>query len=460
MAGCLLAGCTLPDSASQSQPQGVAPPADWTAAMAGRTTADPRGWLGDIQDAALQSAVREAIGKNFSLQAAAARFAQARARAVRDGADRFPAASLTAGADQSWRKTGTAPADPRWQRTEDYSLGLNVSWEADLWGKLRNRAAAAKLEQHAASSDYRAAQLSLAANVAKAWCNLAEAELQVDLTNSTLGTWQKSMETINSSYDRGLEQGDGTRGVTALDVHLARTSLASARADLQARERERDAARRAVEALLGRYPSGKISARHELPRLSRSVSAGLPSTLMLRRPDIAAAEQRLAASEQSLAAAKKELLPSIRLTAGGRGASSDLGALLNEQNLIASLAAGLTQPVFQGGQLKAGVALSQARREELAADYAQTALTAFREVETALAAEQWLDAQIAELEAFEREARRAEELASAHTQTQLDIFSVLESQRRGFEARRSLLRARNARLQNRIDLYLALGGGF
>jgi outer membrane protein, multidrug efflux system len=198
-----------------------------------------------------------------------------------------------------------------------------------------------------------------------------------------------------------------------------------------------------------------------MPRNARSVPAGLPSELLLRRPDILRAEYRAAARQQDLQAAWKSLLPSFKLTADGSTASTKLRDLLDERKLVASLAEGLTQPIFRGGRLKAEVKIAEAERDELAAAYGSTALKAFQEVETALAAEAYLDRQIDALRQFAADSKEAEELAlTNYVRGLTTMVTVLEAQRRSFDSRSALIRAENERLQNRIDLHLALGGDF
>lgn len=430
-------------------PDKAAPGRTWAAQDAGHSMAEPVAWLEQFDDPAMRSAVREAVKSNPDLAAAASRMRQARIRAVREGAARLPTVSAGMRSGESG-----AGADS-WNFETDYGLSLDVVWEADVWARLRDRTQASAAEAQAAEADFAAARLSLAANAARAWCNLLEASQQVTLAEQSVGTFRKGLQTVDSNYNKGVPN------VTALDVRLARTSLASGESNLQSRLRARDAARRNLEALLGRYPAGVLDAGGKFPALRREVPVGLPGSLLLRRPDIQAAERRVAAAYSAEAAARKALLPSIRLTGGLRTASGELSSLLDERKLIASLVQSLAQPVYAGGALKAAVILSEEQRREVAARYAATALDAFREVETALAAERYIAGQIAAQEVFVKESAEAERLAMSQYERGLtDILRVLESQRRAFDSRSGLLRAQNQLLQARIDLCLALGGGF
>ena len=376
----------------------------------------------------------------------AARLRQAESRRVIAGADRLP----SLGADAGSARSRTGQATP----ASDFSLGLNLSWEIDLWGRLRDRSHAADLDRDAAAADQQAARLSLAANTGKAWLNVIEAEQQVALSERTRKTFAEALAIVEQQFDRGLQPGDG-----GLAVSLSRANLASSEATVQARLRERDQARRALETLLGHYPAGRVPTRTTLPGLRSPVSAGLPADLLLRRPDLQAAERRYAAATARIGEARKNLLPSVALTASGGYASAQLAELVQPTALLARLAGNLAAPLFEGGRRRAEVALTQAQRDEIASDYAATALRAFREVETALAAEKYLQAQVAALARAAAAATEAEKTAlDRYSRAQSDIVTVLESQRRAFDTQAALLRAQNALLQNRLDLYLALGG--
>ncbi len=439
-----LAGCRVTDERS-----GVASGVI-SAELERRSRVDVSAWLRQFDSPEMQAAVREAAGGNKGLQAAAARMRQARFRAVRSGASLLPEVEATGQA----RQTGTY-ADKQWDRKGDYSLGLAAVWEVDVWGRVNDAVTAAQQEAGAAQHDFAAARLSLSAAVARAWCNLAEAEQQLQLGRRTVESFQRNLKSVDRAFDLGVASG------TALDVRLGRSGLATAEANVASRERSVDEARRSLEELLGRFPAGAVAAGARLPKLKGALPTYLRSDLLLRRPDIRAADMRVAAALRSEAAARKALLPSVRLTTALRAASEEWRELLDLRRLTLSLAASLAQPVFAGGRLRVDIAISGAQREELAAEYAATALRAFREVETAVAASGYLDAQIAALRTAAVEAEAAVALASSQYEKGLgDFLRLLESQRRAFDGASGLLRAENARLQNRIDLGLALGGGF
>ncbi|MFT5856031.1 MAG: multidrug efflux system outer membrane protein, partial [Verrucomicrobiales bacterium] len=367
------------------------PAANWSvSASQYRGPVSPDGWLKDIPSAELKKLVVEAIKRNHDLKAAAARMRAARARSVIEGADRFP--QVRGNGDGS--RAQTVDQESMRQRANDFGLALNLSWEIDLWGRLRDLSSAADREAVAAEADYRAARLSLAANTAKAWFNAIETELQVRLVRETLTSFKNNQDIIQRAFDAGIDAPGGDR---ALDLRLARSDVATADNQLALAGRNRDRSARSLETLLGRYPANAAQIAKTLPPIKRKVPAGLPSELLLRRPDLIAAEQRLAARGLRVSAANKAFLPSFTLTARAGQSSPELSNLLNAERLVANIAAGLAQPITAGGRLRGNLELTEAERDETLQNYAQASLEAFREVETALAAERYLAAQEAAL---------------------------------------------------------------
>jgi len=431
----------------------AAPPDQWTGApTAGEADAVPAGWLADFDAPGLSDLVTEALSANPDLAASSARLAAARAQARIAGAPRLPAMELgLAGARTKRAPSGVSATSAR--PVTNYTLDAQVAWEADLWGRLGDAARAAAADARASEADLNGARLALAAGVARAWFALAEAQQQDLLAERTVRSFERTRDVIESRYRSGV--------ATALELRLARENAATARANLAQRERERDAAARSLEILLGRYPAAELAAAPRLPDVARAVPAGLPSSLLTRRPDLVAAALRLDAADSRVSAARKERLPSLRLTTSGGTASDRLKNLLDWDYLVWSLVGDLTQPLFAGGRISGEVALAKARDREALADYAGTALTAFREVETALAAEDRYTRQAAALEVAASESAQAADLAlERYGQGLVDIVTLLESQRRAFTAESARLRTARERLDNRLDLYLALGGDF
>jgi multidrug efflux system outer membrane protein len=429
----------------------VAIPDEWT----GREDAlpgEPQGWLEDFKSPELTALVRDALENNFELGAAAARVTAARARARITGAARLPTFDLELSGER--RKTlFQGPSGDTEITRNTFGLSHAVSWEADLWGRLGNETRAALAEADASLADYRAAQLSMAAEVARGWFTAVEAQQQLELAETVVEYFRESEEVIDARYRLGISE--------SLDLRLARENTSSAEATLALRQRERDRAIRNLQVLLGDYPAGGMQLPSELPGLGREVPAGLPSELLERRPDLISARKQLLASSERLRGANKNRLPSFRLTASGGRASDAFEDLIDFDSLVWNLFASLVIPVYEGGRLKAERVLAGADNAEVWSSYAQTVLGAFQEVEIALAAEAYLADQERWLRQAAEEAREAAFLAlDRYRQGLTDIITLLESQRRAVNTQSARLQVSRQRLENRVDLYLALGGPF
>lgn len=423
-------------------------------------------WWTDFRDPLLSQFIVEGLEHNASLRAAASNVETAFAQARLDGAARRP--ELEAALDPARRRQNTAqsglteaipipipgfePGDVRSFSFTSYGLALNVRWEVDLWGRLRALTAASLAEAAAGEADLEGARLSIAGQLTKVYFGVVEAVQQVELLERTLGSRERTHDRVVARYRRGV--------ATALDVRQARAQIAAVEASLAAQQQALDGLRRQMEVLLGRYPAGEIEAAPGLPALPRLPSTGVPADLLGRRPDLRAAEYRAIASSQRIRAARRSLYPTFRLDGSSGTSSGELGDLLDGDFSVWSLAAGLLQPLLSGGRLRAGLDLVTAGLEAAEANWLQTALAAFAEVESGLAAERMLAERTEALERAATESREAERLAEGrYRQGLVGYLQVLDSQRTSFEAERQLLAARRQQLESRTDLILALGGG-
>jgi len=448
----LFAGCaTSPDNQTAKLPVKVPDAYD---ARPVTNSFERMDWLWDFDDPTLRDLVAETFTNNYDLQAAVARLEAAGASQRIVGSAQYPTLGATGGAGVQNNIFEQPNGDLSKSTLDSYSMGVSLFWELDVWGKIKNRTQAAIADVEAEQANFDAFRFSLAANTVKSWFNTVEAELQLQLADETLSVFEKNLEVVESSYKRGLPN-------RALDVRLTRANVEGARSTTQFRERLRDSSGRSLESLLGRYPADAILVSTNLPQLTMDIPPGLPSDLLTRRPDIIAAERRLAASLERVKVAKKEMLPTISLTSSAGTGSGDLREMLDLERILWNVAGNLSQPIFQGGRLIAGIDLADADSRTALATYAQTVLNAFREVETFLAAENYLKDEAIALRRAAEESIAAEDLAWQQYQRGLvDIITVLESQRRSFNAQSALLNIINDRLANRINLYLALGGDF
>jgi len=440
-------------SQSSATLTGIKLPSSWSAAARGDHAKISTGWLQEFHSKAMRDLVHEALDNNPNLNAAAARLRAARLETVRSRASLLPKASASSTASRSRNGAG----DNLRFYNRSYGLSLSASWEPDLWGRLHDLRSASLSGYQASVQDYRAARLSLAANTAKAYCNLITAEQLLQLAQQTLSSFKKNKDIVERNYKAGVP---GTR---AIAVQLSRTNVASAQRTLQTRSLQRDNAARALESLLGRYPSALIKTSHQLPDIQTQIPTHLPASLLTRRPDLLAAQFRVYQSAKQADASGKSLLPSISLNPRASTSGKVPANLMNPHFIVASIASSLTQTLYRGGELKANAQAALERNKAAIHNYANLAIRAFREVEDAIAEDQSLRAQEKFLLVEVRQAALAEksaELDYSEGVGNSGIIEILESQRRANNARAALINLRNRRLQNRIDLHLALGGDY
>jgi NodT family efflux transporter outer membrane factor (OMF) lipoprotein len=423
-------------------------PSNWSAkgAKNARSTDLTNDWIAGFKDSQLLALVDEALLANPTLQIAAARMEQARTESQLAGAERLP----NAGSGLQAQRQRTVPTSG-YNYLNTYNLNINLSWEIDLWGRLGNKQKAARASAEASNNDYEAAQLSLAAQVTKSWFNLKEATGQTQQARKTMRAYRNNLQTLEARFESGLSN--------RLELLQTRTELANADAAFKARQRLQEQATRALEILLGRYPMAELKTLSQLPELKDPIPAGLPAQLLERRPDLKAARERVLAAEQNVRASRKEWLPRLSLTSSIGTASSEFENLLARDFGVGNVIGNLTQPLFQGGRIRANVDRSKSLHEQAEANYQNIALRAFLEVENALASEYYLTQESRRLNQANNEAAAAEALAWERYQNgTLDFINVLNTQRAAASARSRHLGIQNQLLQNRVDCLLALGG--
>jgi NodT family efflux transporter outer membrane factor (OMF) lipoprotein len=441
-----VAGCALkaPPTAEDLQKQALPHTSVPTAWKAGGVLSAPviDRWLATFGDPALLALVDEALAYNADLQVAAARVETAAGYVKVASASLLPSVGVAGLA--GGKSGGSGGLDGIW---------LNASLELDIWGRVRYGRAAAEAQSAAFTADYAYARQSLAAMVAKSWFLAIEAGLQRAIAQDALRT---SEDLLRIAQDR-LRIGNGNEQAVA----EARASVGTYRDRLREIEQAREQASRALELLLGRYPAAEIAVAERLSPMPPPVPVGMPSQLLERRPDVIAAERRVAAAFDRVGEARAAQLPRISLTAGGSSVSSDLIVLKDTNNPIWSFGGNLIAPLYQGGALRAQVEIRSAEQKQAVAEYARAGQRAFGEVENALAAENALRDRYFILEATVRDNARALELAQIQYRVgAVDLRAVEQNQLTLYSARIALLRVQTERLAQRVNLYLALGGGF
>lgn len=440
-------------------------PSHWIAGNSYRPAHLPdRNWVENFSSPDLTTFIDSVLENNRSLKAAQSRIEIAGANARIVGADLYPQIQGGFSNGRSLQNfvglplPGAPPGTILSSRTNQFGLSLDLSWELDLWGRIKAAKSASVADFEASVFDRSTAELSLAGQSAKAWFALAEARDQVQLSRSAIATFSNTENSIRDRFELGLdEQG---QSITA-QLLLAEADVSTARDRLASRQELVGRTSRQLEVLAGRYPAGQAGKSARLPSFPSRVPADLPATLLDRRPDLAAAERRIAASDKRLLEAKRSLMPRISLTSGFGTSSDDISDILDSDFTIWSLASNAVQPLLQGGRLRANISKRDSELQLAAAEFEQSALTAFSEVENALAAEAFLgtrtDAIARTADLSKRAYQRSLEEFSNGTG---DLLTVLTSQQRLFTSRSQLLTVRRLRLDNRVDLYLALGGSF
>ena len=418
------------------------------------------GWLTSFNDKELNRYVGIALKKNPNLLDSAAQLKQAIDQV------RIANASLWPSLQASGRKSRTTVEGQGLSQANELntSIGvtsetrtvrstLDVSWELDLWGKLTQRKKSAAYSAKAQAELYKYAELSLVANVSRAWYTLVANKLQLDLAQQRLDSFKNTASLINENYQRGIS--------SALDVYLSRS-------DVQQQISSRSTARydylesvRAFKVMLGEYPNSAIEFDAKLPELSAAVPTGLPAQLLTRRPDIKASQLTYQAEIASAKAAQRDLYPSINFTGAIGDSREDFSDLFVGDNLIQTFITDLTAPIFASGALRAARNQAIYSAESAYADLISTSLNAFEEVENSLARETSLEERKTSVTEAVALAENGLELALDRYKLGIENYNtVLESQRRLFDSKEAEINISNALLQNRISIHLALGGDF
>lgn len=415
-------------------------------AVTGQGNAADLGWRQMLLDARLQRLVELALLNNRDLRVAALNVDAVRAQYQIQDSARFPAIGASAG---GVRQRMTAATQ------NQFTAGVAMSaFEIDLFGRLRSLSDAAFARYLATEQGRRAAQLALIAAVADAYLEERLATEQLELTQATLRDWRQALSITQRLH--AARQGSG------LDLAQAEGQAATAEADLQARERARQLARNNLELLLGGPLPGDLPAGRALdaqPVLTQ-LPAGVPSDLLARRPDILQAEQALVAANADIGAARAAFFPRLSLTAQLGLASPEVGELFRGSARSWSFAPQITQPLFQGGQLRAELRLSQIRSEVAVVQYEQAIQGAFREVRDGLAGSQTYALQIAAQQRVAASAEQRRILSQLRYGAGQDSrLELLDAQRQSYASQQTLLDLRRDQFKSAVALYKALGGG-
>ena len=459
----LLVGCAVgPD---YKRPEATATmPAAYSAVTNGWKVAEPQAhlpkgkWWEVFGDENLNDLEGKAATANQELKAAVASFDEARAVADVTRSQLFPQIGISPSAmghrnSANQPLQGHAGGSSNTTTYADLIAPLNLSYEVDLWGRVRRSVESARAQQQASADDLEGVRLAIEAEVATDYFTLRALDAETDLLSSNIDVFGKSLE---------LTQNRRTGGVASdLDVAEAETVLRTTQAELPAVQLQRAQFEHALAVLTGQAASAFTVPERRLDAPAPVIPSGLPSQLLERRPDIAAAERRMAAANASIGVAKGAFFPAIQLNGLAGFESLHLGSLFDWQSRFWSLGPSLTMPLFDAGQNSANLRAARASYQQAVASYRQTVLVAFADVEDNLAAQEFLarqgDAEAAALRAARKQFEVADNRYRAGLITFLDVATAENS---ALEIERTAVQLRGQQLVASVSLVRSLGGGW
>lgn len=458
-----LAACSL---GPKYQRPDIPPPAEWTGTDPAGAAWPSADWWRAFNSPELNELIAEARGANDDLAAALARVDEADAQAQVAGAALLPSVSAGAGANRARGRssvggaggsTGTAGTVNAVTRPPTYNLfasTLSASYELDFWGRYRALHDAARMAALASRYDRGTVELTVMTSVANTYFQVLELRDRLQVARSNLASAQATLD------DLGTEEQVGT--VTSLEIAQQKTTVANLAAVLPPLQEQLQQTTDALAILVGKEPEAIGITAGTLADLAEPrVTPGLPSELLARRPDVAAAEAQLQEANANIRAARAAFFPSLSLTAEGGFASTALGTALNPAHRIFEVSAGLTQPIFDGGALRGQYRFTQARYTELLANYHKAVISAFGNVEDALVAVN----ESADL--LQRQQQAVDTARDAYQLSQdqlaagtINILTVLNTETALFTAQDGLVQAKYSHLSALVTLFNALGGGW
>lgn len=399
-------------------------------------------WILAFDDPVLVSLTQEAIEHNPDLRLAAAAWVETQARLRVARSYLSPQVDAVGGLNRSKSRLigSTMTTQAR------SSIEASASWELDIWGRVRASSMSAELNAEATRIQYASARQSIAAAVVDAWILAIQAKEKLAIDLQLLESERHTAKITNDKVDAGIG--------TQLEFALVQANVALAQANIAADQSAITELTKALETLLGRYPSAELEVANSLPQFPGEIAIGVPSQLLERRPDIVAADRMVASAFYWTESSKAAKLPSLRIT-------GSVGAVLDPTDEIWSIGANLLGPIFNGGRLDAEVEIANAQQEQALAMYVGIAINAFREVESALSNERHLREREIQLHSgsdyLMNASRIGEDRYAAGIMSIVDLMTI---RRQDFQSRKELLQVRADRLRQRLALYRALGGSF
>lgn len=445
----LLAGCSLapdyqrpappvPQQFSLSQNQMVTSAASY----------QDSGWRQFFVDPQVKTLIAEALRSNRDLRMAALKVQEARAQYRVTDADRYP--QLNAESSGNW--SGKLKGDTR--STREYEAGLNLSFDLDFFGRLKNMSEADRQNFFASEEARRAVHILLVSNVAQSWFNRRLAFAQLQVAQETLSNYERAYALVEKQLVTG--------STNVLALEQARGAIESTRSDIAKRQGELAQANNALQLLLGSYGTLPDDTQQNVSDLNGvTLPPSLSSQILLQRPDIMEAEHALMAANANIGAARAAFFPSVTLTSGLSGSSSDLSTLFSAASGMWNFIPKVELPIFNAGRNQANLDLAEIRQQQSVVNYEQKIQNAFKEVADALVLRQSLADQIRGQQRYLSSLQITLQRARAlYRNGAVSYIEVLDAERSLFTTQQTLLDLNYARQVNEITLYTALGGGW
>ncbi|MDM8535579.1 efflux transporter outer membrane subunit [Desulfobacterales bacterium HSG17] len=446
-----LAGCTVGPDYKKPEiplPSEFKGNKDWKIAEPGDHL--PKGqWWTIFNDPVLNDLENQAGEANQNLQAAAARVIQARAVAGISESDKYPDIN----ANPSARRARTNLGEGMSNTSNTFSLPFDLSYELDLWGRVRRSNQASQADATASQSDYENVRLSLQADVARNYFQLRALDKEINIVERTTELRKESLRLVESRFKNGY--------ISKLDLERAKTELASTKAEISALRKSRGELENALAVLLGKLAS-EFSLSPALQNIGvPKIAPTLPSQLLERRPDVARAERSVAAANARIGVAKAAFFPTIRINGSAGYQSSETSSLLDWDSRVWSLGPNISLPIFSGGSNRANLEKAKAAYDETVANYKQTVLVAFKEAEDGLSGLHHLKEQAgAQNQALESAKNALKISESQYKAGLISYLEVVDAQRTSLQTERASVQISGRQLETTVKLIKALGGGW
>ncbi len=438
-------------SSDYAKPQ-FQPPANYKTATSSHHSISPSWWYA-FKDSKLNSLQNQLLSQNLDLAVAYSRRQQALAQLGIARSDVFPQITASGSATRDKATQSSVGGSQLDEYFNNYQVGANLSYELDLWGRVRKLVSAGKADVQAADYAIADVRVALQTQLARQYFALRFLDAEMATLRSAVSSRQDNVKIIQERLDAGL--------TSELDTARANAELANARAELFSLKGPRAQLENSIAVLLGRQPSNfNISGASYTGSLP-SIPSGIPSALLYRRPDLAVAERRVAAATARIGVAEAERFPKISLTGGAGTSSISTSKFLEWSSQFYSIGPSVTLPIFQGKKIQSNIFLTKAQRAEALANYQKTALSAFADVESALASLSALRAEAGARKASVDATSRTYELSNLrYDEGVTSYLDVADAQRERLAAKRAAVRTRGRQFEATVQLIQALGGGF